>query len=282
MIVSAPASSANLGPGFDALGMALALSFELATDGDGLEETSSSPRWLAIDERHPATVAFRQLGGIGAVRIRSSIPPGRGMGYSGAARVVGLVAALAQAGGDGFELSAHLEQVLGAATELERHADNAAASLLGGVVATAGGRAVQVPLAINPAVVVWIPEFTTSTDESRASIATQVPLADAVFNIARTALLVAALAAGDVTSLREATKDRIHQDLRLARAQPSGSALDALLEAGAWCAWLSGSGPTVASLCPSDLAPTLVAACPTGGRTLVLRIDHTGTVVHRS
>ena len=281
MIVSVPASSANLGPGFDALGMALALPFELATDGDGDDETTTGPRWLSIDERHPATIAFRRLGGAGAVRIKSSIPPGRGMGYSGAARVAGLVAACAQRHGAELDLGAIREEILQHATELERHADNAAASLLGGVVATAGGRAVQVPLAFDPAVVVWIPDFTTSTDESRATIATQFPLDDVVFNIGRTALLVAALAAGDLGSLRVATQDRVHQDRRLAKAEPSRAALAAMIEAGAWCAWLSGSGPTIAALCALDQAPILVAACPDGGRTLVLRIDHTGAVVHR-
>ena len=280
MIVSVPASSANLGPGFDALAMALTLPFELATGDSGREQAASGPRWLDADERHPATVAFRRRGGTGALRVRSSIPPGRGLGYSGAARVAGLVAACAQRDGRDLDLREVSAEVLAAATELEGHADNAAASLFGGVVATAAGRAVQVPMAFDPAVVVWIPDFTTSTDESRASIGSQVALDDVVFNIGRTALLVAALAAGDVASLAVATQDRLHQDRRLAKALPSRDALAALLGSGAWGAWLSGSGPTVAALCALEHAPVLVNACPPGGRNLVLRIDHTGATVH--
>src|SRR6185295_5022683 len=119
-----------------------------------------------------------------------------------------------------------------------------------GIVATADGRAVQVPLAFDPAIVVWIPSFTTSTDESRSKLGREVPMSDAVFNIGRTALLVAALAAGDVEALRSATQDRLHQDRRLVAAAPSKEALEAALAGGAWCSWLSGSGPTVAAMCP--------------------------------
>ena len=115
--------------------------------------------------------------------------------------------------------------MLALASELEGHADNVAASLFGGIVATADGRAVRVPLAFDPAIVVWIPSFTTSTDESRTKLGSDVRLDDAVFNIGRVALLVAALAAGDTDALRSATQDRLHQDRRLASVEPveSGS-----------------------------------------------------------
>ncbi len=165
------------------------------------------------------------------------------------------------------------------ATELEGHADNVAASLFGGIVATADGRAVRIPLAFDPAVVVWIPSFTTSTDESRTKLRTEVALSDAVFNIGRTALLVAALAAGDTGALRAATQDRLHQDRRLAAAAPSRTALQTALDAGAWCSWLSGSGPTVAAMCPYDDADEVAAQMPDDGHTKVLRIDHEGAVI---
>jgi homoserine kinase len=169
--------------------------------------------------------------------------------------------------------------MLALATELEGHADNVAASLFGGIVATADGRAVQIPLAFDPAIVVWIPSFTTSTDESRSKLGLEVPLADAVFNIGRTALLVAALAAGDVDALQSATQDRLHQDRRLAAAEPSKVAIETALANGAWCSWLSGSGPTVAAMCPLDDADQLAARMPEGGHTKVLRIDHAGAVI---
>jgi homoserine kinase len=276
VIVRVPASSANLGPGFDALGMALTLHLEagLVTDPTGCD---------AVDELHPAARAFRFGGGEGRVWVRSPIPMGRGLGFSGAARVAGLALAQAERAGPGFELTgAAAEEVLAGATELEGHADNVAASLFGGVMATAGGQAVGVPLAVEPAVVVWVPDATTSTRESRAKLRSVVPFEDAVYNVTRTALLVAALASGVIGPLRTATEDRLHQDARLEGAEPSRAALAAALAAGAWCGWLSGSGPTIASLCAPEDAPAIVAALPSGGRTSVLAIDTVGAVLRPS
>ena len=275
MIVRVPASSANLGPGFDTLGMALSLHAEAGViDG---QIPSSAQR---VDQLHPAGVAFRRAGGEGELWLCSPIPVGRGLGFSGAVRVAGIVVAHAQRhGSDPDRLAAAMPGMLALASELEGHADNVAASLFGGIVATADGRAVRVPLAFDPAIVVWIPSFTTSTDESRSKLAGDVSLGDAVFNIGRTALLVAALAAGDIEALRSATQDRLHQDRRLAAVEPSRMALKAALDAGAWCSWLSGSGPTIAAMCPFDDATELAAQMPGGGHTKVLRIDHEGAVI---
>jgi homoserine kinase len=173
--------------------------------------------------------------------------------------------------------------VLDVATALERHADNAAATLHGGLVAATGAPAptvTRVPLAIDPAVVVWVPDATTtSTDRSRRSLAPSVERADAVFNIGRVAMLVAACASGDVDALRAATEDRLHQPVRLAAVPGSAAALDAGLAAGAWAGWLSGSGPTVALWCDPDDAGAIAAALPAGGHTKTLRIDREGAVV---
>ena len=273
MIVRVPASSANIGPGFDALGMALTLHAEVGA-GD------PPPESAAADEHHPATIAFRVHGGQGPLWVRSPIPVGRGMGFSGAVRVGGLVAAHAQRhGADHDALQSALPELLRIATNLEGHADNVAASLYGGIVAAAGGHAVRVPMSFDPALVMWVPQFATSTDESRGKLPAQVAMADVVFNIGRTALLVAALAAGDVDVLREATQDRVHQDTRFAVAAPSRVALDAALAAGAWAAWLSGSGPTVAAMCAVDEAEALAAALPGDGHIKILRIDHAGAVI---
>ena len=287
MIVRVPASSANLGPGFDALGMALSLVLEtgpiddadaghadLGSDADGQTRV---PR--PADVNHPTMVAFRLAGGDGPLWVRSPIPMGRGLGFSGAARVAGLVAAYAQRAGGDFSLMAITDELLLQATALEGHADNVAASLLGGVVAVAGGRAVRVPLAVDPAVGVWIPPTTTSTEQSRGKLPNTISRDDAVFNIGRAGLLVAALAAGDIAALRTATEDRVHQDLRFEGAQSSRRALDVALDVGAWCGWLSGSGPTVAMLCAHDRADRLVAALPAEGQAKVLRIDHEGATV---
>ena len=273
MFVRVPASSANLGPGFDTLGMALTLHAEVGAGDtpDGAQQA---------DEHHPATIAFRRHGGEGPLWVRSPIPVGRGMGFSGAVRVGGLVAAHAQRHGAGHdELAEALPELLGLATELEGHPDNVAASLHGGVVAAAGGVAVRVPMSFDPAMVMWVPSFVTKTDESRTKLPAEVPMADVVFNVGRTALLVAALAAGEVDVLREATRDRLHQDIRLAASPPCRAALEAALAAGAWASWLSGSGPTVAAMCAVDEAEALAAALPSDGHTKILRIDHAGATI---
>jgi homoserine kinase len=250
--------------------MSLSMSFEARVlgRGDGL-----APGEHLAPESHPAVVAFRSFSGAGDLALRSDIAPGRGLGYSGAARVAGLVAASVQ---HGRTLDASAADVLAAASALEGHPDNVAASLYGGVVVAAGGRAVAVPLAVEPAVVVWVPDAETSTDESRAVLPAQVSMADAVFNIGRASLLVAALAAGDIAALRDATADRLHQDRRLRDRPASRAALEAALDAGAWCAWVSGSGPTIAALASIDHALAIAAALPADGEARVLAIDTVG------
>jgi len=276
VIVRVPASSANLGPGFDTLGLALSLYLDLSFEGAGGAAPADA---VPTEEEHPGVRAFRQLGGTGPVTISSRIPMGRGLGFSGSARVAGLVAALAQRHGPGFHPLDEAEQLLHVATALEGHADNIAPSIFGGVVASAGGHAVRVPLPFEPAVVVWVPPSTTSTDQSRAALCPSVPFADAVFNVGRTALLVAALAAGNLHALRTATEDRLHQDQRFARSPGSRVALEAALDAGAWCGWLSGSGPTIATLCAPGAADELAAALPPDGHTKVLTVDTGGAVL---
>lgn len=280
IVVRVPASSANLGPGFDALGMALTLYAEVHVGTDD-DDMAGSPA-ARVDATHPAEVAFRAGGGEGDVRVQSPIPSGRGLGFSGAMRVGGLLAAAAQRGAAAGSKSADRLAVLAGAVELEGHADNVAASLLGGVVATAAGHAVPLPLGLNPAVVVWVPPTGTSTQRSRNSLPATLSFADAAFNVGRTALLVAALAAGDVAALRAATEDRLHQDLRFVATAASRRALATGLEAGAWGGWLSGSGPAVALLCDPGMAEPLaadVATAESSGRTMVLAVDTTGATV---
>jgi homoserine kinase len=277
MIVRVPGSSANLGPGFDTLGMAVALHAEAGVVSD---EAPAPERAQLADDHHPVTIAFRRAGGRGQLWLRTTLPAARGLGFSGAVRVAGIVSAhVQQHGPDPAALAARRIEMLALAAELEGHADNAAASLLGGVTATAGGHAVRIPMALQAAVVVWVPSFTTRTEQSRTRLAASVPFADAVFNVGHAALLVAALAAGDVAALGAAVADRLHQDARLTAAVPSRVALDAALEHGAWCAWLSGSGPTIAALCDPVAAERIAAALPADGRARVLQIDHAGATI---
>ncbi|CAB4885997.1 unannotated protein [freshwater metagenome] len=282
MIARVPASSANLGPGFDALGMALSLWAEVGLiASDAADADAVVPEGAHVaDEHHLATVAFRRLHGQGSLWVRSPIPMGRGLGYSAAVRVAGLMLACAQRDGVGADVVAgHADEVLHHASALEGHADNAAAAVLGGVVATTGERSIRVPMGFDPAVVVWVPSFVTRTDQSRSQLGTSVSLADAVFNIGHVAFLVAAFAAGDVAALRHATQDRLHQPVRFAAAPQSQAAYEAALQAGAWSAWLSGSGPTVAALCSLDMAADLAEALGADGHTKVLRIDHGGATL---
>ena len=272
--VRVPASSANLGSGFDVLGLALSMHAEA-----GCGPAPAGAR--SVDSHHPATIAFRRLGGTGELWIRSTIPVGRGLGFSGAVRVAGAAAAIVQrTGHTALDHTDSVAEVLAVATELEHHADNAAASLYGGLVVAAAGTVSRVPLAFDPAVVVWVPDATTtSTDQSRATLADQVSRDDAVFNLGRVAMFVAACANGDASALRAATEDRLHQDVRLAHVPQSAAAMKAGLGAGAWAAWLSGSGPTVAMFCESRRADEIAAQLPSDGHAKVLRIDHAGATV---
>jgi homoserine kinase len=266
--VSVPASSANLGPGFDALGLALRLPLELHV-GDG-----------PTDERHLAVRAFRAAGGTGDATVTARFPGGRGLGFSGAARVAGTMAAALQRGvdeADARKIARH------AATEMEGHGDNVSASVLGGLVAVAGDQVVRVPIARECIVVVWIPDAETSTKASRSQLPDTVPFTDAVFTIGRAALLVAALVTGDVEALRTGTEDRLHQDRRLATVPRSRAVLQTMLDVGAWCAWLSGSGPSVAALCAPSAAEAIGAALPRDdARALTVGIDHDGARVTRT
>jgi homoserine kinase len=268
VVVRVPASSANLGPGFDVLGMALSLHLE-ASPGRDLPE---------VEAGHPAMVAFRRLGGDGPLGVRSPIPASRGLGFSGAARVAGLAAALVQRG---EPVDRDLLVQHGAA--LEGHADNVAASVFGGVVASTAGVTVRVPLAVDPVIVAWVPSaLTTSTDESRGRLRRAIDFDDAVFAVGRTALLVSALASGDLAALRTAVQDRLHQPIRLTPVLQA--VMDAALDAGAWCAWLSGSGPTMAAMCSPEVAGEVADALPIPadvGAVSVkrLRIDHEGVRV---
>lgn len=258
-----PASSANLGPGFDALGLALTTYLDFTIGGEP-----------AAEDSHLAVRTFHRAGGVGPVAVRCGFPGGRGLGFSAAARVAGLLGAAHQRGKGIVRVQSG---VLKEATHLEGHADNAAAAIYGGLVAVAGGTFARVPLAVDVAVVVWIPDRETSTKSSRAQLGASVSFDDAVFNVGHAALMVAALAAGDVGALRVASEDRLHQDLRLARVPDSHQALRAAVGAGAWCSYLSGSGPSIAALCaPGRAAETVAAALPASGRTMILGIDQEG------
>ena len=272
--VSVPASTANLGAGFDTLGLALSLHFEV-----GLVDAHTPSNARTCDAHHPAAVAFHAAGGTGNVWSHDRIPMGRGLGFSGAARVGGALLAIAQR--EGVVAANSPEARLSAfrtAAELEGHSDNAAASALGGMTVAASGHALRVPIAIRGEIVVWVPTNTTNTKESRTKLASQVSLDDAVWNLSRSSLFVAAMVTGDVSALADATHDRLHQDVRLAIVPDTKRAMRAALDAGAWASWLSGSGPSMACLCDTARVEQVAASLPREGQVHRLAIDMNGPI----
>jgi homoserine kinase len=275
-VVRVPASSANLGAGFDVLALALDLYLDI-----GFGEAPDGAR--RIDRYHPVSTAFSAVSGADpspALWLRSSIPMARGLGFSGAARVGGAALAVAGASDDpaaglARDLATERSQVLATAARLERHGDNAAASVFGGVVAWVDGRVISLrvgPRLAGASVLAWVPDVTTSTDSSRGSLPDAVTRRDAVHNLGRMAQFVAAIEHDDPFLLAGATDDRLHQPTRLADVPGAAAALAAGVAAGAWCGWLSGSGPTVAFLLDGDVATTVAAALPESGHVKHLHI----------
>ena len=227
LVVRAPASSANLGAGFDVFGMALSLPADVG-DGDAPDGAQQ------VDEHPPAHVAFERCGGSGPIWLRCSIPMARGLGFSGAVRVAAAGLGVAQRGDD---LAGAAAEILSVTAELEGHGDNVAASVAGGVVAYVDG--VAVPFPLGPvlgaaAFVAWVPDVTTSTDASRRALADQVARGDAVANIAAAAAFTLAFAHDDPTLLAAGTRDHLHQGVRVPPIPGAVAALDAGVAAGAW------------------------------------------------
>ena len=264
--VRAPGSSANLGPGFDALGLAITRYAWVSDEGDG---TPCPPG-------HIARVAYETAGGRGDIWMDFDLPPGRGLGFSGAARAAGAVLAAYQRTGSIAEARVDAYPVV---ARLEGHGDNAAPSVYGGVQLVAGPIVHRIPVRLACELLMWVPQAETATDESRACLSHTVQRGDAVFNLARTALLVCALTEDRPDLMRVATEDRLHQPARLAGGVASRLALDAALDAGALAAWLSGSGPSVAVVVAPGGAGPVAAALPPAGEVLSIGLDTEGAVL---
>jgi homoserine kinase len=237
-LVRVPASSANLGPGFDALAAALSLHLELevAETGTFAVETDLP---VATDRRNLAVRAFEQLHPADdfTFRIRSEIPLAGGLGSSAAATVAGLLAADSL-----FELDADL---LTLATELEGHPDNAAAALLGGFVVCADGAAERFDVPAGLEAVLAVPPDPVRTRDARAALPDAVPMADATHNVAHAALLMLGLARGDWDLVSRGLTDRLHEPHRAHLYPRSVEIAERARELGALGATISGAGPTV-------------------------------------
>ncbi len=295
--VSAPATSANLGPGFDALGLALDLHntitlelrrpdapTEVVITGEGVGDLQTGADNLIC------RAAWRLFGEVGAprqplgVRIHNRIPVRRGLGSSATAIVGGLVAAN-RVLGDPLDR----EAILRLAVELEGHPDNVCPALFGGfqVSVQDGPNTHHVCLPTPPGLraVVCVPNFEVGTAEARACLPATYSRADAVFNLSRCALLAAALSTGRTDLLGASMRDRIHQPYRSSLIPGFDAALEGAISAGAHGACLSGSGSTLLAFASDRFeaigAAMVEAITAAGGsaRSLTLDVDHRGTAV---
>ncbi|WP_064447843.1 homoserine kinase [Micromonospora sp. NBRC 110037] len=257
--VRVPATSANLGPGFDALGLALGrhddVTAEVTGGGVRVAVTGEGAGELPADERHLIVTAMRatfdvlgaQPAGL-ALECENRIPQARGLGSSSAAIVAGVLAARALVA-DG-EQRMDDDAALRLAAELEGHPDNVAPCLLGGFTIAwtepGGARAVSLPVAPAVRPTVFVPAERGLTSVARAALPATVPHADAALNAGRAALLVHALTT-DPALLLPATVDRLHQEQR-ASGMPATAALVGALRAAGVAAVVSGAGPTVLAL----------------------------------
>ncbi|WP_328419872.1 homoserine kinase [Micromonospora sp. NBC_00389] len=286
--VRVPATSANLGPGFDALGLALGLYDDLAAEvtsgGVRVTVTGQGAGELPDDDRHLVVRAMRaafdvlgaQPEGL-SVECVNRIPQARGLGSSSAAIVAGVL--LARALVTDGERRLDDAAVLRLAAEIEGHPDNVAPCLLGGFTLawseSTGARAVSLPVADGVRPTVFVPAERGLTATARAALPATVPHGDAALTAGRAALLVHALTA-DPTLLLPATVDRLHQDYR-APAMPGTSALVSELRAAGVAAVISGAGPTVLAL--SD--PPAAFPMGTDWQIWQLPIDVSGARVAR-
>ncbi len=293
--VRVPATSGNCGPGFDAIGLALSLHNQitlqlaprdsLSVSGQGQSELSGRVQTIAHQAAHRAFQALKiEVQGV-HLTLENQIPLSRGLGSSAAAIVGGLVAASAWAQKNrGAALSN--PQLLDLATEIEGHPDNVAPALLGGLVVSAvreDGKvsAIRVAAARFPRFAVWIPDSQLATHAARGVLPASYSRADAVFNLSRAALLVAALGSGDFEALGEALRDRMHQDYRAPLVPGFAAISGAALESGALGVTLSGAGPSILAWLPeeSEAARAMEAAARgagVAGRVLELAVDELG------
>jgi homoserine kinase len=295
VLVKVPATTANLGPGFDTLGLALSLYDELSVTvreqpGATVEVIGVGEGEVPTDETNLVVTAiahtFEAVGqpmpGLSLV-ARNTIPHGRGLGSSGAAIVSGIMAAKGLLDGVVEIDSARL---LALATEMEGHPDNVAPALFGGLTIawmTAEGpqyKKLMVHRGVSPLVVV--PESTMSTALARSLHPASVPHEDAIFNVSRSALLIAALIQSPELLL-VATEDKLHQNYR-ASAMPETDVLLRVLRENGLPAVVSGAGPSILVLC-SDPAQRLVAAelvernTAIAWQSLMLAVDFKGATV---
>ncbi|MDP7278445.1 MAG: homoserine kinase [Candidatus Poribacteria bacterium] len=311
-----PASTTNLGPGFDVLGVAVSLYSQvslqetagitevicLGQDSDKLLSDTSNVAYQAAD------LIFAKVGyqpdGL-RLTLQNGIPAIRGLGGSGTAILGGLLAANAMCGQKFGQPPFSLQEILAFATEIEGHPDNVAASLLGGFVVSATAEVQNVntvgeieavttvkTVKITPPdelrLIIAVPDFTLATKVARSVLPESVDLSAAVFNMSRSSLLVAAMATGDLDLLPVSMEDRLHQPYRAKLIPGFEEVSRSALEAGALSIALSGAGPTIvaytrASAPTQQIADQMALAFQQNGlacQTQILTVDTEGAKVN--
>ena len=296
--VRVPATTANLGPGFDALGLALSLyndvtltwsdtpGVEVVITGEGEAELPRDRANIAVQavDRVLAAAECQDRGYL--LELDNRIPLSRGLGSSAAARAGAVFAA-----NELLNQPLCFQEVLNLAVELEGHPDNVAAALLGGLVAssiddeTGQVMAVRVACAEFPYVVVFVPEEKIATEAARQVLPDTFPKADVSFNLGHACVTLAALVEGDRKLLGKAMEDRIHQPYRQQLMPWLPEMLEAARSAGAAGAALSGAGSTVVAFVDHEVQAVRAAwentarRCGIAGRPLTLKVDMAGTDV---
>ncbi len=259
VLVRIPATSANMGPGFDTLGLALDMYnyVEIMETKNGLtiEITGEGYKKLARDESNlaykAAQVVFQKLNYIPnglKIRLENNIPLARGLGSSASVIVGGMVAANSLCGS-----KLTVDELLSFSSHMEGHPDNVAPALLGGIVISVQEGKELICRKIKPptelTTVVAIPEYELSTIKARDVLPNKIPMTDAVYNISRTGLLVWGLMEGDLSLLGQVMNDRLHQPYRMSLVPGMEFAANAARKNGALAFALSGAGPSVVAFC---------------------------------
>lgn len=295
--VRVPATSANLGPGFDTLGLALSSyddlvvtalphsGLEIVVSGEGAADVPTDASHLVVRSMaHAFDAVGREMPGI-RLEAHNTIPHGRGMGSSGAAVVAGLLAAKGLLAG---EVEIGPDTLLRLATELEGHPDNVAPALFGGLTIAwmdeNGPQHKKLLVHRGVAPLVFVPEFTMSTEVARGLAPLQVTREDAVFNVSRSALLIAALTQSPEL-LMAATEDKLHQSYR-AQAMPATDELVRALRARGFAAVVSGAGPSVLVLADGpgqrlEAAEVAASVTDTPWEPRMLAVDVKGGTVRK-
>jgi homoserine kinase len=267
--VRVPATSANLGPGFDLLGLALPLWNRLSlAEAERLEIHNHGPEALGLPthERHMAyRAAVTLCESIGKpvprwrMELDVNIPQSRGLGSSSAAIVAGLVAANAWYGSP-----LDTEALLSIATQIEGHPDNVGPALYGGVTAAFtqdnATRCLVLTRDVKMALIVAIPDFKLSTAEARRALPAQYGRSEVIENLASVTILTTVMVTGAVEWLPYGLHDRIHQPYRLPLIKGADAVIQAARAAGAWGAVISGAGPTLLAMAPPAVADEVAAA----------------------